>query len=167
MDVVLASKLFKPREIKFVNYCQLYLQVLSLSDMMYNAQGNALAVGIYDRYQSVSQSHSVLLEPLQDRPSKVTWSLWRRFLRFITADGCWVCEPLGPWYNGLSTHGRWPNYFAPSCDMLYCYVCEELVSYQRLGPNDFSERRTTYAIQHLPADAIQVDVTDIDVGWYK
>jgi hypothetical protein len=45
MDVVLASRLFKPREIKFINYCRLYLQVLSLSDM-YNAQGNALAVGI-------------------------------------------------------------------------------------------------------------------------
>jgi hypothetical protein len=41
-----------------------------------------------------------------------------------------------------------------------------LVSYQRLGPNDFSEKRTTYDIQHLPADAIPVDVTDIDVGWY-
>jgi hypothetical protein len=41
-----------------------------------------------------------------------------------------------------------------------------LVSHQRLGPNDFSERRTTYAIQHLPEDAIPVDVRDIDVGWY-
>jgi hypothetical protein len=165
MDVVLASRFFKPQEIKFINYCRLYLQVLSLSGM-YNAQGNALAVGIYDGYRSASQSCSVLLEPLQDQPSKVTWSLWRRFLFLNTADGCWVCEPLGPWYNGLSTRCRWPNYFAPSCDMLSRYVCKELVIYQRLGPNDFSERRTTYAIQHLPADAIPVDVTDIDVGWY-
>jgi hypothetical protein len=59
---VLASQLFKSREIKFINYCRLYLQVLSLSDM-FNAQGNALAVGIYDGYRSVSQSRSVLLEP--------------------------------------------------------------------------------------------------------
>jgi hypothetical protein len=44
MDVVLASRLFKPWEIKFINYSWLYLQVLSLSDM-YNAQGNAMAWG--------------------------------------------------------------------------------------------------------------------------
>jgi hypothetical protein len=49
MDAVLASRLFKTREIKFINYCRLYLQVLSFSDM-FNAQGNALAVGIYDGY---------------------------------------------------------------------------------------------------------------------
>jgi hypothetical protein len=164
MDVVLASRLFKPWEIKFSNYCRLFLQVLSFSDM-YNMQGNALAVGIYDGYQSVSQSRSVLLEPLQERPSKVTWSLWRRFLRSITANGCWV-EPLGPWYNGLSTHCRWPSYFVPSRDMLYCYACKELVSHQQIGPNDFLERRTTYAIQQLPKDAIPVNMTDIDVGWY-
>jgi hypothetical protein len=165
MDVVLAFRLFQPREIKFINYCWLYLQVLSLSDM-YNAQGNALAVGIYHGYRSVSQSCSVLLEPLQERPSKVTWSLWRRFLRFITANGCWVCEPLGPWYNGISTRCCWPSYFVPSCDMLYCYACRELVSHQRIGPIDFLERRTIYAIQNLPEDAIPGDVTDIDVGWY-
>jgi hypothetical protein len=165
MDAVLASRLFKDREIKFINYCRLYLQVLSFSDM-FNAQGNALAVGIYDGYRSVSQSCSILLEPLQDRPSDVTWSLWRRFLRFITVDGCWVCKPLGPWNIGLSTRRRWPNYFAPSSDLLYCYVCGELVSHPRLGPNDFSEQRTTYDIQNLPTDAIPVDVTDIDVGWY-
>jgi hypothetical protein len=74
MDVVLASRLFKPWEIKFINYCRLYLQLLLLSDK-YNAQGNALAMGIYNGYRSVSQSRSVLLDPLQEGPSKVTWSL--------------------------------------------------------------------------------------------
>jgi hypothetical protein len=113
MDVVLASRLFKPWEIKFINYSWLYLQVLSLSDM-YNAQGNALAVGIYNGYQSASQSCSVLLEPLQEQPSKVTWSLWRWFLRFTTADGCWVCEPLGPWYNGF--------FYASSLAKLFCTI---------------------------------------------
>jgi hypothetical protein len=68
MEVALASNLFQAREIKFLNYCRLYLQVLSLSDI-YNAQGNALAVGIYDGYRSHTQSCSLLLEPLQERPN--------------------------------------------------------------------------------------------------
>jgi hypothetical protein len=74
MDLVLASNLFKAREIKFLNYCRLYLQVITLSDM-YNAQGNALAVGIYDGYRSHTQSRSTLLEPFQERPNSQVWSL--------------------------------------------------------------------------------------------
>jgi hypothetical protein len=120
MDVVLASNLFKAREIKFLNYCRLYLQVLTLSDM-YNAQGDALAVGIYNGYRSHTQSRSTLLEPFQERPNSQAWSLWRRFLRHITTDGCWVYDPLGPWHAGLSTRRLWPSYYSPSQDFMYWY----------------------------------------------
>jgi hypothetical protein len=102
MDLVLASNLFKARDMKFLNYCRLYLQVLTLSDM-YNAQGNALAVGIYDGYPSHTQSWSTLLEPFQERPNSQVWSLRRRFLWHITIDGCWAYDPLGPWHAGIST----------------------------------------------------------------
>jgi hypothetical protein len=40
MEEVLSSQLFQPRKIKYVNYCRLYLQVVTLSDI-YNAQGTA------------------------------------------------------------------------------------------------------------------------------
>jgi hypothetical protein len=39
MDMILQSNLFSPHELKFLNYCRLYLQVLTLSDII-NAQGN-------------------------------------------------------------------------------------------------------------------------------
>lgn len=165
MDVVLASKLFKPREIKFLNYCRLYLQVLSLSDM-YNAQGNALAVGIYDGYRAQSQSRSTLLEPFQERPNSQVWSLWRRFLHFITVDGCWVYDPLGPWHAGISTRRQWPNYYSISQDRLYRYDCLELVSHKRISPRDFSMTRASYDKSTLPDDAVPVDISDIDEGWY-
>jgi endonuclease/exonuclease/phosphatase family metal-dependent hydrolase len=165
MEVILESKLFQPREIKFLNYCRLYLQILSLSDM-YNAQGNAVAVGIYDGYRSVSQSRSTLLEPLQERPNAQIWSLWRRFVRSLTVDGCWVYEPLGPWYPGLSQRRLWPSYFSPTEDTLYRYSCNELVSHARLRSNVFSENRSTYQQLMLPPDAIPVDVSDVDDGWY-
>jgi hypothetical protein len=143
MDVVLGSKLFKPREIKFLNYCRLYLQVLSLSDM-YNAQGNALAVGIYDGYRAHSQSQSKLLEPFQERTNSQVWSLWRRFLSFLTVDGCWVYDPLGPWNAGISTRRQWPSYYSDSQDLLYRFNCNELVLHSRIGPRDFSMKGTSY-----------------------
>jgi hypothetical protein len=61
MDLGFCSSLFPQRDIKYINYCWLYLQILTLSDM-YNAQGIALVVGIFDSYCSASQSCSVLLE---------------------------------------------------------------------------------------------------------
>jgi hypothetical protein len=117
MDVVLASNLFQAREVKFLNYCRLYLQVLTLSDM-YNAQGDALAVGIYDGYRSHTQSRSTLLEPFQERPNSQVWPLWRRFLRHITTDGCWVYDPLGQWQAGLSTRRQWPSYYSATLRLM-------------------------------------------------
>jgi hypothetical protein len=165
MDVVLASNLFQARETKFLNYCRLYLQVLSLSDM-YNAQGNALAVGIYEGHQSHTQSRSTLLEPLQERPNSTVWSLWRRFLRHLTIDGCWVYEPLGPWYAGLSTRRQWPSYYSPSQDLLYRFDCNELTCHRRTDSQNFSANRVSYDTVALPPDAVPVDISDIDEGWY-
>jgi hypothetical protein len=165
MDLVLASNLFKARDMKFLNCCRLYLQVLTLSDM-YNAQGNALAVGIYDGYRSHTQSRSTLLEPFQERPNSQVWSLWRRFLRQITIDGCWAYDPLGWWYAGISTRRQWQSYFSPSQDLLYWYDCNDLICYPRIAQQNFSAKRTSYTTVTLPIDAIPVDISDIDEGWY-
>jgi hypothetical protein len=50
--------------------------------------------------------------------------------------------------------------------MIYQYLCNEVVSHQRIGPNDFLEQRTTYEQQQLPLDTFPVDMIDFDVGWY-
>jgi exonuclease III len=165
MEEVLKSRLFQPREIKYVNYCRLYLQVVTLSDI-YNAQGTAFAVGIYDGYKSASQSHSLLLEPLQERPNAQTWTLWRRFLRSLSPDKCHVYDNLGPWFRGLSSRRRWPCYYSPSCDMIYRLSCSEYIPHRRINTTSFSENRSFFGPCILPIDSIPVDITDIDVGWY-
>lgn len=97
MDVVLASNRFALAEVKFVNYCRLFLQVLTISDLC-NASGTELAEGILAGYRHVSQSWSSLHEPFQERPNNQVWGLWRRFLKLICYDKDQLNRPLGPWF---------------------------------------------------------------------
>jgi zinc-binding in reverse transcriptase/Endonuclease/Exonuclease/phosphatase family len=170
MDMVIQSNLFLPRELKFLNYCRLYLQVLTLSDML-NAQGTAFAIGIYQGFRSVSQSYSTLQEPLQERPNDHTWSLWRRFLRSLSPDKCHLYECLGPWLPTLPSRRKWPNYYSPSRRMLYRLCSSIYVAHDQTGPNTFSDQYDDESDQFpfskiFPTDAIPVDITDIDDGWY-
>ena len=45
LDVALTSKVLTECEIKFINYCRLYLQVLTISDLC-NTEGTSLSKGI-------------------------------------------------------------------------------------------------------------------------
>ena len=112
MDLVLASDQFKPVEVKFVNYCRLYLRVLTISDLC-NASGTHLAEGIHAGQYHHYQSYSILQEPLQERPNQAVWGIWRRFLKMICYNKTKLKRPLGPWFARISTRRRWPNYYFP------------------------------------------------------
>ena len=47
MEMVLANPKWKPIEIKRINWCRLYLNVTTLSDIT-NAQGHKIDPGIYN-----------------------------------------------------------------------------------------------------------------------
>jgi hypothetical protein len=105
MDIVLASGAFQAREVKFVNYCRLYLRVLTVSDLC-NATGDELAEGIHQGYRHHSQSYSLLADPHQVRPSEHVWGL--------------LFVPLGPWFARMSSRRGWPNLYLPFADRLFC-----------------------------------------------
>ncbi len=119
MDVAIDSDCLSQREIKFINYCRLYLQVLTISDLC-NAAGTELAEGIRKGYRCRSQSYSILEEPSQDRPNEMVWGIWRRFLKTICLKKDKLLQPLGLWYARLSSRRRWPNYYHPVRDVLHC-----------------------------------------------
>jgi hypothetical protein len=134
----LVTKVFAAHELKLVNYCRLYLQVFSLSDMC-NAEGTALAEGIRKGHLSKSQSYSLLEEPYQERPNEVAWGIWRRFLCTFCYDKDKLNRPLGPWFAQISTRRRWPNYYVPDLDLLHCQDAEyKYLTYRRLRFRVFS-----------------------------
>jgi hypothetical protein len=119
MDMVLATTSIKPSKVKFVNYCPLYLHVLTLSNMC-NAAGTELSEGILAGYCRHSQSFSILEDLLQERPNEHVWGIWRRFLKTFCYDKDQLMRLLGPWFARFSTRRRWPNHYLPMDNHLIC-----------------------------------------------
>jgi hypothetical protein len=111
MDKACNSGLFKPAKLKYLNYCRLYLKVLTpLSDVT-NAKGNLFAPGILDSTRSVQQSSFKGPSAKQERPDDVTWALWRQ-LPHIFGSKNQLFLPLGPWISSGSELCRdWPTLF--------------------------------------------------------
>ncbi len=156
------SNLFTKKEIRRINYCRLYLQVLTISDIC-NAQGTFLAKNIYQGLNHPTQSISLLEEPLQEWPGEhVLWALWRRFLKHITYEKQQLRRPLGPWYKGLSKRRWWPAYESTSTQQLF-----RIESFTGKKPSHYAVhskiRTCIFAFSHsqivdtLPEDAIPVD----------
>ena len=79
MELAIDFQTFSDMELRQINYCRLFFQALTLSDIC-NAQGTSLAIGIYKGELSWHQSRSILQEPYQESPGPRTWSIWRKFL---------------------------------------------------------------------------------------
>ena len=163
MELALDFQAFSDVELRQINYCRLYFQALTLSDIS-NARGTSLAIGIYKGEHSWHQSRSLLQEPYQESPNSRTWSIWRRFLRMLCSNKSDFDTPLGHWHAGLSKRRRWPAYFSPSMDYLYIFDGEVYHSHSRLSWDTFS-----FSIfqenDDLPFDATPVDVVDLDDCW--
>jgi hypothetical protein len=69
-------------EIRQVYYCKSYLKVKRVSDLC-TADGVFILPSILKEELSIRQCASKLEDIRQDRPSKTTWSIWRKFLRTL------------------------------------------------------------------------------------
>jgi hypothetical protein len=79
---VLEQGNFNHKEIRKINYCQLYLQAITVSDIS-NATGNQLMPGIrfgkYTLWSGVTHSRKTN----QLKPDNSTWRLWSRAMTLI------------------------------------------------------------------------------------
>jgi hypothetical protein len=105
MDVIIQSAKFTPKEIKTLNYCRMYLQAVTLSDIT-NAAGNALDMhmlaGNVEHISSISTWHHFH----QQRPYEEAWELWREANKLWSkADGK-LHQPLTKWLTPPSRQRR-------------------------------------------------------------
>ena len=93
MDIILASNQFSDTEIRQLNYCRLFLQAVTLSDITW-ANGRRLdpemAQGEYGRYSSKSRWHHVT----QEKPHCKLWKLWQRANRLWSNNQGELYQPL-------------------------------------------------------------------------
>ncbi len=75
---------YKSSDLKLLNQCRLYLQVLSLTDIC-SADGANIVTPICNGLKLVDR-RSTLHWPEQERPSKVAWNLWRVATEHLAGD---------------------------------------------------------------------------------
>jgi hypothetical protein len=77
MDVVLARGQFKPAQIRQINYCRMYLQAVTISDI---TRANAMQLDMpMRRGQPSSQSSTSRWHRFnQARPPQTAWTLWKK-----------------------------------------------------------------------------------------
>ena len=164
MDLATMEPSLSDKEIRMINYCRLYFQCLTLSDIC-TAEGTALAAGISDGNRSRHQSISSLQEPFQDNPGPSAWRAWRKLLRFLCDRKGKLYQPLGAWlFRPTALRRHWPFLYSPSTRKAFKWRTR---GYTELSPlrtriYSFSGRGFT---TDLPADSTPIDVEVLESGF--
>ncbi|KAI2510607.1 hypothetical protein MHU86_3718 [Fragilaria crotonensis] len=111
MDVIQSSGKFTPTEICKLNYCRLYLNVVTISDITCvsgkRLDSNKLS-GNHSRLSSYTHGTSIY----QERPSDSTWVLWKKANRLWSTSSDALIQPLGDWVLPLhKLRQRHPAYW--------------------------------------------------------
>lgn len=105
MDLILRSDKYKPHGIRKLNYCRLYLQAVTISDITI-ATGDYLDPSMLRGIPSVRSSISRWHQVNQERPSATVWNLWKRAnLLWSRPDGALI-RPLGKWIYSIHHQRR-------------------------------------------------------------
>jgi hypothetical protein len=102
------------KDMRALNRCHLYLQVLTISDIM-AADGKTIMRAVKTG-QLLDDRTSNLLRPRQGQPSPQEWNIWKLNLAHLEERGKLV-QPLGQWI--ASTHQRWRYVSDPTTGIVY------------------------------------------------
>jgi hypothetical protein len=118
MDHILDSNQFKPIDIQKINYCRMYLQAITVSDIS-NASGTRLLPGVVQGDLSNITSTTNWHWIHQARPERTSWKLRNHACNlFSSADGI-LHEDLHEWlHSPHDLRQKWPFYYDPVTDTL-------------------------------------------------
>ena len=166
MDIALAHSTFSDTEIRYINYCRLFLQCLTISDLC-AACGTRLTTGISTGDLTIEYSTSLLDEPHQERPGPLAWTAWRKLLKLISFTDGSLRHDLGLWLHPVaSLRRRWPFVYSSSQDLLFQW---KLFAYDTLSYRRSRVYNSTFlplcSGSTLPPDCIPIDAIRISDGW--
>ena len=167
MDIVIASGKFKPFQIRMVNYCRLYLRVLTVADIS-NANGTSITPGAFQGLPSAINTNSNWCHVHQKRPGSRAWQAWRKACRIFSDRGTQVLDqPLGPWTvpaNELRI--QWQFWHHRQADQLYRRRLDGTFTIHTRMQFDFDADIAAHS-PDLPAAAIPVDAASPAPGVYR
>ncbi len=101
MDRILSSKTFTPAQIRCLNYCRLFLNAITLSDVS-TVAGSRLDPDKLGGYSSLLSTTSRWMQIHQDRPSELEWQLWKKANKIWSDPAGTLFQPLGQWTQSHS-----------------------------------------------------------------
>ena len=161
MDLILASNHYSPAEIRRLNYCRIYLNVVTISDLTM-PDGVHIDKSVRDGRPDIHSSRPTILSINQERPSGNEWRLWRRaYLLWSDINGR-LRQPLGRWLLPVSKHRH--HYFAyTSGQLVWIRSNPETMEYQeyQLTPpqTSLTELPNLLSFANIPPNANPVEVT--------
>ena len=153
-----------PSELKQLNYCRLFLRVVTLSDIC-TAKGDTIT---RQCWEGSTPTNATQLWPRQESPATKSWSVWRRFISTCylqnesssrkTRRDLRLATPLGSWLpNHQQRHIR-PYYINPTSRTIYHHA-EDLIKVFapcRNTRTQISYRPTGYT-SYCPLSTIPID----------
>ena len=160
MDEVLASQSFKPFQIRMVNYCRMYLRVVTLADIT-TAKGEAIDPKVMQGDPMAVNANSNWCHVHQKRPGPKAWACWRKACRIFTTNrrGT-LMAPLGNWTVEPSTTRRHYQFWHDPDQPRWLYhqrVDGSFTSHEKMMVD--YDQIPSAANVILPETAVPVDVT--------
>ena len=169
MDVILDSGTFSAGEIRRLNYCRLYLNAVTVSDLVL-VSGTHLDLAKLHGQPDIRSSRVDGPRIYQARPDDVEWRLWRKANTLWSDEHQRLAEPLGPWL--LTIHEQRARQYA------YAYTDQLWIrsiagaQYRRFRrsasePNVFRDTGSIHAWTRVPQQARPVEVIRVPnaQGW--
>jgi hypothetical protein len=158
MDMAIRSRKFTPGQLKKINYCRMYLNVLLLSDVV-KANGKELDEGLYaGTLRPNMTKHRVN----QAKPSSKSWKQWRRLLRMAASKhySLTLDVPLGKWFLPVEQlRKQWPFVYDPDSDTLFAQCPYGFSQHSRLGGGFDMMPMPTPTHATIPSTAVPIDIT--------
>jgi hypothetical protein len=135
MEVAIQLKIFKPSHLRKINYCRLYLNVSTISDIA-NANGDMIDPAMYEGNKDQTMSKGVWQEVHQEKPDNTSWSMWRRLCREISYPSQrrrYLRKHLGKWTEKPENMRRdWKFWHDPRQDKLYQRTGQGFIKHNKM-----------------------------------
>eukprot|EP00957_Ditylum_brightwellii_P178090 13565210-Ditylum_brightwellii.AAC.1 len=107
MPKVIASKKFKDKDIQHINYCHMYLNVMTISDVTL-ANGKELDQYMYQGKTLLHSSPATHMKMHQQKPGLDSWQAWQKAMMLWATD-LDLRTPLRQWlFPALLLARHWP-----------------------------------------------------------
>ena len=166
MDVIQASGKFTAAETHQLNYCRLYLQAETVSDLT-TVAGVRLDPSKLTGALSLKSSQSHGNAIYQERPEGNAWTLWRKANKLWSSAQGKLSQPLGDWViNSIHDH-RQRHFSYRARNSLWVRVDTGYLRCEPEGGQIFRESDTIQRWETIPSDATPMEAELIESGRWK